>query len=144
MFILREAQPADAAIIAELESELFPDNWMSESTVLNELERGPVFVAATPKGELLGYAITHWRNRVLDLLRLGVSSTYRRRGLGAALLARVLRVPHSLCVLTVRRDNIAAITLYKRNGFRLHGTTPESLVLVRTSPPPTHGHMPCT
>lgn len=133
MYYLREALPADAQSIAWLEEELFPENWMSECTILNELERGPTFVLAAHGGGIPAYAMTHWRDGVLDLLRLGVTETHQGYGLGCLLLHRVLLVPHKTCVLTVRSDNTRAIALYRREGFKLYGVTEQSLVLLRTS-----------
>jgi ribosomal protein S18 acetylase RimI-like enzyme len=106
---------------------------MSESTIINELERGPAFVMVTHGGGVGGYALTHWRNNILDLLRLGVTKEFQGYGLGLSLLNLVLHVPHALCVLTVRQTNHVALSLYRQKGFELHGVAKESLVLVRTS-----------
>lgn len=117
---------------------------MSASTILNELERGPAFVFSSLRGGVPGYALTNVKDGVLDLLRLGVAKDMQGYGLGKLLLRRVLRVPHQVCVLTVRKNNDRAWMLYKSVGFELHGEEGDSMVLVRTATPPTRGRRSCT
>lgn len=125
--------PGDAESIAQIEEELFPENWMGESSVLNGLARGPAFVAITEEGTVVGYALTEYYDGLLDLLRLGVTRIAQGLGLGRALLQEVTDVHHRECMLTVRKDNLAALHLYKSSGFSLHGDLGEALVLIRSA-----------
>jgi len=128
--IVREASILDAEDMAKLEEALFPDNWMSEATIINELDRGPAFVAED-YDRILGYAVTNWRSNILDLLRIGVTLAHSGRGIGKALMQKVLSVPHSLCVLTVAKQNSRARALYEKFGFAPYGTAGSSLIMVR-------------
>lgn len=128
--LVREALILDAESMAKLEEALFPDNWMSASTIVNELDRGPAFVAEEDD-RILGYAITNWRSNILDLLRIGVTIAHHGRGIGRELLCRVLAVPHNLCVLTVSKTNTRARGLYAAFGFSSYGTTGSNLIMVR-------------
>lgn len=79
-----------------------------------------VIVAA---GEDAG-ACTLWRGREeIRLVNIELLPRFRGRGIGSALLrqwaveARAARLP---LVLSVRDDNLAALRLYQRHGFRVH------------------------
>jgi tRNA threonylcarbamoyl adenosine modification protein YeaZ/ribosomal-protein-alanine acetyltransferase len=126
--LLRHLRPADAARLAKLESECFPAPWNEAQLAAELAQPGTVGLLATSDGAALGYAL--WRV-VLDeaeLLRLAVVPASRRRGIGAALLARgddLLRRRGAAAVfLEVRSDNTTAIALYERAGWIRSGTRP--------------------
>ena len=137
LFVTREALVTDAERISHLEWDLFPDNWLSDFTIQNEMERGPAFVCAARAGIISAYALTSYREGILDLLRLGVARGAQGHGLGQALLERVLLVPHRECILTVRKHNSRAVRLYTKLGFLLFGEAEDAWVLTRTSTQPT-------
>jgi GNAT superfamily N-acetyltransferase len=141
--VIREATVTDAETIAQFEQELFSENWLSESTIANELERGPQFVAYM-EGVPVGYAVTHYRQGIVDLLRLGVRNDAQGSGVGRALLRRVLHIPCYMTVLTVHKENKRAMTLYVAEGFVLYGHTQDSYVLTRNAWPPTPHRSHCT
>lgn len=125
--ILRPAYLDDVAVVAALETVLFGGEAWSEVAVREELE-GPgrrmmLAVAADGTGAevLVGYAVTMTVGDVVDLQRIGVRPSYRRRGVARALLwdaagdagtrgaARML--------LEVSAGNTSTARLYASAGF---------------------------
>lgn len=134
----------DAESIAELEQELFEENWMSAGTIQRELRYGPCFVVQEIGNGIVAFALTHHREGILDLLRLGVRKDWQGKGLGEMLLRRVLIVPCIGCVLMVTKSNAGAIALYRKLNFELWGSTENSYVLFRTSRQPILVCKPCS
>ena len=73
----------------------------------------------------IGYAEYYVVLDECHLLALAVHPDFQQQGYGRALLDVVLREAESAgctqCLLEVRADNAAAVTLYVRAGFELHG-----------------------
>jgi [ribosomal protein S18]-alanine N-acetyltransferase len=132
-------RPADAARCAELEQLLFPgdDPW-SERAFRDELRAGHHYLAARsvdPTGgpgsdgsELVGYAglafVAGPPAAEAEIHTIGVDPAFRRRGIGRALLRRLLAVADAAgarVFLEVRTDNEAARALYAADGFTVVG-----------------------
>ncbi|MBL8941675.1 MAG: ribosomal protein S18-alanine N-acetyltransferase [Myxococcales bacterium] len=119
---LRPASVADLDGIAAVEAASFEAPW-SRELFAQELERpiARVLVADDDDDEVLGFAC--WWSVVDEahLLRIAVDPRARRAGLGARLLAAVLRdATVGGCArveLEVGRRNVAALRLYIAAGF---------------------------
>ncbi len=120
---IRRAGPEDLPRLLALERAIFPHPWsraMIEAELRPEPERIPLL--AFLGDEPVGYAFC-WRVAdELHLVNLGVLARCRRRGVGRALLGRVLADPAAagaaLMTLEVRRSNEAAIAFYRGQDFR--------------------------
>lgn len=103
--------------LAELEASLFPDNCFNEYTLRRELQISRCLVESKG-GKLIGYALVRIDEGLVDILRLGVQPGYHRQGVASRLLVRVLgEAPVAL--LTVKKDNLPALSLYVNFGFRI-------------------------
>ncbi len=119
---------ADADRCADLESELFPgdDPWPA-AAFIRELESAHNhYVAARLDGELVGYAGVSRLGRKppyeYEVHTIGVDKRFQGRGIGRALLDRLLEIADGGAVfLEVRTDNAAAIALYESVGFAVLG-----------------------
>ena len=91
-----------------------------------------------------GYAMAHHAADEAEILNLGVATAHRRRGVGRALVARLLALLADRGVeavyLEVRESNNAARRLYQQLGFRDVGRRPgyyrrplEDAVVLRTA-----------
>ena len=128
---IRRAVRADLASMLLIEQASFADPWTVDSlaTALS-LERMRVLVAESV-GEgndggdaaagLLGYVVALVMGPEAEIADLAVAPRARRRGVGRALLGRVLAELGEAGVRTVylevRESNQAARTLYEANGF---------------------------
>lgn len=144
--------PADLDAVLAIEEASFTNPWTREM-YLAELEHEGVsfcYLARSPAGQVVGFC-SFWI--VLDeihLNNLAVDPAFRGLGVGAALLAEVLRQGTDRgarrCSLEVRRSNEVAQRLYGRLGFHMAGVrrgyyskpTEDALVLSKEIQPAGH------
>jgi len=114
------------AEVAHIEQMCFSDPWsqrMLEEELYNDV--AAFLVAEDDNGKVMGYAGLHVMADEGYVANIAVHPSYRRQGIATALLDVYLRFAesHSLAFLTpeVRRNNQAAIALYKKMGFLLAG-----------------------
>lgn len=125
---LRAATSGDAAALAALERDAFPDPW-SEGLVAAQLANARSFTllaeAAAP-GTAAGAATFLVAADEAELLRIAVRPAARRHGLARELLraglAHLRDRGIARCHLEVRADNAPAIGLYEGLGFAPVGT----------------------
>lgn len=128
---IRDAVPEDNEVIAQLDMEIFPDNCFNETTLREELRLGGGYLAII-EGKPAGYSLFRVERGLVDILRLGVVKTSRCRGLGGALLALSVKQGRR-AMLTVKMTNSAAIKLYRKHGFVVSGSMPQSGYWVMTT-----------
>jgi ribosomal-protein-alanine N-acetyltransferase len=79
----------------------------------------PLIIESTP---IAGYIVARETAGELHINNVAVRAEYRRRGIGAALLSRVLhearRRKANAAFLEVRSANFAAQALYEKSGFK--------------------------
>ena len=128
MIILREMRWWDIPPVLGLEAELFPDDAWSAGMFWSELAdaRHPratrwYTVAEDPDGGLAGYAGLMAVAGEADVQTIAVAERHWGSGLGARLLARLVRQAVAAgsegVLLEVRVDNERAQRLYRRFGF---------------------------
>jgi ribosomal protein S18 acetylase RimI-like enzyme len=123
-----EMQPEQAAAVAALHEQLFPNTYLTAQQIIRDVSAG----GATPSkvfvyleaGQVLGYVYgsENLGEGVVDFL--GVDPAARRRGIGRLLLTAILywlRVDQGLdeVTLTVHDEQAQARRLYEQAGFRL-------------------------
>ena len=84
---------------------------------------GELMVALSKRGDVLGFAHYSFAEpRVLSLFDLAVDPGKRSKGVGKLLLKRIIRIAgerkRKVVRLHVPQENIAALSLYLRHGFR--------------------------
>lgn len=124
---LRPMRWWDIAPVLALELELFPEDAWSAGMFWSELaEAHPggtrhYTVAVTPDGTIVGYAGLMAVAAEGDVQTIAVDGRHQGTGLGAALLADLVReAARRACadlLLEVRVDNTRAQRLYERFGF---------------------------
>ena len=119
---LRAATREDAAAIAALETVCFGQDAWSFPLVVAELTGvGRDALVAVSGSDVVGYAITMASGDVVDLLRIAVHPTWRRRGTARTLLQAVLEKAAGSeaerMLLEVRVGNAAARAFYEAAGF---------------------------
>ncbi len=124
--VIRSAGEADLSALAAIEAASFAIGAWSRDQLAGELARaGGVLLLAPPAGGLaIGWSLAGEG----EVLRLAVTPSARRRGLGRRLLAALedaLRVGGAeRILLEVRADNAPALTLYRSHGYREVGRRP--------------------
>jgi len=117
---IRDATEDDAEELEALEIELFRENCFNSATIARELEYGFGLVAVDKQRGIIGYLLAAMDGNLVDVLRLGVVPEFRRRGLARQMLNMALGA-RPQAMLTVRRENRAAIKLYIDFGFYIAG-----------------------
>lgn len=117
---------SDLPAVISIERRSFPTPWSLAMFVLELAKPSGICLGAPVHGRVAGYLICSRYAEAWHLMNIAVDPGSRRRGLGAAMLAEMLRSigDDAACTLEVRTSNASAIGLYERFGFRGAGTRP--------------------
>ena len=118
---MRAVTPADAYELAKLEYELFEEH-LSKDAIREEIRAGYGWLIED-KEDLKAYILVRDDRYILDITRFGTCTAYQGEGLGTRLLAQVLRTPRAV-MLTVDTENVVALRMYLKNGFKVVGQLP--------------------
>lgn len=121
----RKMSMEDAAAVAEMEHQLFPDAW-SEKSILETLEQpNSICFTAEKAGRAAGYLLAYTAADEAEIARIGVVKELQRQGVAQTLLAELESVCRAQNIkkilLDVRCGNEAARALYEKNGFKEDG-----------------------
>ena len=122
---IRRIQESDVADLAALERTVFSDPW-TENGIKETLSQDHTLVLGIRKDcRLIGYVILYYVPDEGEIARIAVESAWRRRGVAGHLLAELEKICIDTGIrklmLEVRRNNTAAVSFYKKNGFRKDG-----------------------
>ncbi len=127
MLIVRHVQPDDIFPVISLAFETLPERY--NPSIFNQFyEACPEgFLVALDADSIIGFLIgTRTSPGIARILMLGVQESYRKKGVGSALLAsfiKEMRMQHvSRVELEVRTSNTTALRFYQKKGFQLHAT----------------------
>lgn len=126
-FHIRPAQEADLGGLVAIERIAFTDPW-SRTDFADCLRLGwPIYIAENG-GSAVGYIVGRAVVDQGEILNLGVTLAARRRGIGTALVRRLLedfaRRGVVSAFLEVRESNLPAQRLYESFGFTEVGRRP--------------------
>ncbi len=119
---IREAELQDLPVLHRIEERCFSDPW-SRGLIRDCLENSALYrvYAAEDETGILGYSVLSLIADQAGVDNLAVLPEQRRRGIGAALLSRMVSDAgnHGMqwVFLEVRESNASAIALYERAGF---------------------------
>jgi ribosomal-protein-alanine N-acetyltransferase len=118
-------ESGDPGALADLHALCFDEAWSRDAVAGVLGGPGAFGLIARAGGRARGFALGRAVGDGCELLAMGVLPTQRRRGLGRALLARVLAraaaAAAAAVFLEVAEDNRAARALYHAAGLRLVG-----------------------
>ena len=120
--IVRAAVPADLDEVYAAERAAFSLPWSRRSFTQIQRSPGSIFlVATTDTRRVAGYAIAMLGGDEADLANIAVVDEERGRGVGRALIDRIIATVRGRGVrslyLEVRQSNSTARALYRRVGF---------------------------
>ena len=113
-----------------IEKECFREEAFSRQQIANLLgDYNSISLAAVEDGKIVGFIIgsIYMRRNASDghVLTIDVSPKYRRKGIGLRLLQEMERIFETkdvkTCDLEVRVDNIEALKLYEKSGYKRIG-----------------------
>jgi ribosomal-protein-alanine N-acetyltransferase len=121
-FSIRAATVEDVEAVAAIEASAFSNPWHPHAfRSLIAQGRAHILLAQGPDSEVLGYAVVWWVHEQGELANLAVREKHQRRGIGSALLDRILEDLLAQKVeslfLEVRASNLGALELYLSRGF---------------------------
>lgn len=112
----------DLADVLQIESEAFEFPWSEEEFVRCLRQRNCIGMVAEFEDRVVGYMIYELHKNRLHILNFAVSPTFRRRGIGgrmaAKLVAKLTSQRRSRILLEVRETNLAAQLFFRKQGFR--------------------------
>lgn len=118
----------DVSDVVAIEAEAYGEHHWSKSAFYDEMNNNlaKYYCAKNTEGKIIGYAGT-WH--IIDeghITTIAVSSEYKRKHVGEALIVKILEDCYSAGIkyltLEVRESNTPAINLYKKYGFSSLGT----------------------
>ncbi|MCC6004758.1 MAG: ribosomal protein S18-alanine N-acetyltransferase [Thermofilum sp.] len=124
---VRKIEPGDLFYIAEIEEKVFgldafPFYYLFQ---LYEACRD-FFLVADYKGLTIGYIVSCLEDKRLHIHSIAVIEGFRGKGIGKKLLEETVKLANNVGVkeiyLEVKTQNIPAITLYEKMGFKRVGT----------------------
>jgi ribosomal-protein-alanine N-acetyltransferase len=123
-FFIRSLAYSDLPQVIAIERRAFPTPWSLAMFVLELSKPSGICLAALDADRLVGYLICAKYADVWHLMNVAVDPGARRRGIGTALLERMIERAgtDAAYTLEVRPSNGPAIALYQRFGFRSAGT----------------------
>jgi ribosomal-protein-alanine N-acetyltransferase len=123
--IIRPLSPFDAAEMAELEKRCFPLPWSLDSVRAELGNPIGVYFGAFTEGMMAGYAGMQAIAGEGYITNIAAAPEHRRRGLGSALLKKLIGAGRerglAFLTLEVRASNTAAQSLYEKHGFSARG-----------------------
>lgn len=119
-FMLRAARLTDIEQIDGIAREAFGPMSLAGS-VTASLGEGCQHVIVSDDGGVNGFIVFSLVAGEAEIYHIAVSSAARRRGIGEALVKKLLSLAESV-FLDVRMSNTAAIELYKKCGFKAVNT----------------------
>ena len=122
---IRRARTDDAAGIAAIEAEVFPDPWVQKDIMTYICSEGGMCYTASADGRVIAYVIGRVIAPEGEIYRIATDPAFRRRGIAYRLLDYAVKCEKGRgleCLfLEVRESNIPAKNLYKSYGFKEMG-----------------------
>lgn len=118
--------PEHAAEMHTIEAESFAEAWSELSIKYELMEKHTIcFLAVDESGTILGHAYMRHIINEGHINNIAVRFSHRRRGIGSILVEALLTAACERemigLTLEVRVSNTAAISLYKKHGFKAEG-----------------------
>jgi len=121
----RDLLPEDAEAVANIERESFPTPWSREDFWREASNDFACYIVALDDAEIIGFGGCWISFEEAQVTNIALTSVQRGRGLGKALMARLMRAAAARgaerMTLEVRPSNTPALRLYEGLGFAAVG-----------------------
>jgi ribosomal-protein-alanine N-acetyltransferase len=120
---IRPMRLDDLETVYQLERRLFPNPW-PKCFFENDLELpNTIALVAEDNGGVFGYALATYTDTNFHITNIGIAENYQRKGIASQCMAQLEREAREVgcryAYLEVRTHNTAAITFYKKHGYRI-------------------------
>ena len=102
-----------------MEGVLFPDNAFNAYTLECELKIGHCWVIER-RSRIVAYLLARCEGKLIDVMRVGVMPEFQGKGIGTKLMEAALSQAPEV-ILSVHKDNVGAVKLYRKLGFSIIG-----------------------
>lgn len=121
--LIRGWKYEDILRISQIEEECFPDEPWNFKMLASSFEQDNFFgVIAEDGGEIAGYGGITVAAGTADVDNIAVTEPYRHSGIATAVLSELISIARAQgaekVFLEVRVSNVAAMSLYLKNGFK--------------------------
>ena len=121
--LIRGWKYEDILRISQIEEECFPDEPWNFKMLASSFEQENFFgVIAEDGGEIAGYGGITVAAGTADVDNIAVTVPYRHSGIATAVLSELISIARAQgaekVFLEVRVSNVAAMSLYLKNGFK--------------------------
>lgn len=125
---LADATPADAPGIARLHAQSFRQGWSEDEIERLIADRSVLTQRARTRRRLAGFIMSRHAAGEAEILSVAVARGQQGRGIAQRLLishlGRLMALGAHAVFLEVDEDNVPALRLYRRAGFREVGRRP--------------------
>jgi [ribosomal protein S18]-alanine N-acetyltransferase len=123
---LRKLAYGDLPSVIAIERRSFPTPWSLAMFVLELSKPSGICLAASARGDLLGYVVCSRYDQVWHLMNIAIAPEHRGGGVAGQLMRRLIAESQGKLPFTleVRVSNQRAIGMYERFGFRSAGVRP--------------------
>lgn len=112
----------DMPEVLDIESQSFEFPWSEEDFIRCLRQRNCIGMVAEHDEQVVGFMIYELHKTRLHVLNFAVNSEFRRRGVGEAMISKLIsKLSHqrrSRVLLEVRETNLAAQLFFRSAGFR--------------------------
>ncbi len=112
----------DMADVLDIENDGFEFPWSEDDFIRCLRQRNCIGMVAEQEDRVVGFMIYELHKSRLHLLNLAVSKDYRRRGVGAQMMAKLTAKlstqRRTRILLEVRETNLSAQVFFRALGFR--------------------------
>lgn len=119
---IRWALKRDMEEVMQIERDSFEFPWSEEDFIRCRRQKNCIMMVAERDNLIVGYMLYELHNRRMHLLNFAVHPQWRREGVGAQMVEKLLRKLSSerrvAITLEVRETNLAAQLFFHRCGFR--------------------------
>lgn len=131
---IRHAQPNEADLLHSvylLSFDLYSGDMLGRADIQNRINSKQI-ICAYSDNELCGFLEFEIKNSIVWLNHIAVLENFRGKGISNQLISKYIRLnkvnENTRYQLWVIQDNIAAVNLYKKFGFRYNNKTTASML----------------
>lgn len=110
-------------LVANVEKEVFPNNWTSEQITLHFENKFSWNIGLLINNKIVSYSLCLFNSDYIEILRIGTLESYRSRGFASVLISNVeefaIKKSIGKIQLELKENNKNAYKLYTSKNFKI-------------------------